>query len=293
MKFPNGKILAFFVGTILHVVAGAADTVPITLINNIPFTKVQVGAASASLMIDSGGSLGISIPEATAKESGSVRLLDSTSKFRDLHGQVYEVRKLVARDVVVGSTRLDPVEGRLHVQWGGAPEGPDAELTKARQAGAIGLGAFGSRSVMFDYRLGTMSIFGPGEQPQVDRQGWQSLPLEYGKAGPSVTLLVNGKPLKFVLDTGTPVNLINADSLAVECRKSVSEARDCDPRALGQVRNVDGRSLGELKAERAKLNGAPFDGMLGAPFFDEHRVLFDLSGHRLFIAPPDAKRDAS
>ena len=98
------------------------------------------------------------------------------------------------------------------------------------------------------------------------------------------------RTLKFVLDTGTPVNLVNAQHLAVAsiaCRKPASGKPDCDPRSLGNVRDSDGHSLGELKAERVKLGGAPFDGLLGAPFFHEHRVLFDLPGHRLLISPPD------
>lgn len=294
-RFLKNRVFIAILGTILPAAADAADLVPITLINDIPFTTVKVGHASARLMIDSGGSLGISMPETMAKTSGSVTLLDSTSKFRDLHGQVYEVRNLVAKEVVIGATRLDPVEGRVHVQWGGAPEGPDAELTKARQAGAIGLAAFGNRPVMFDYRLGNLAIYAPGEDPWAGRQGWQTLRLGYGKEGPSVVFVVNGKPLKFVLDTGTPVNLVNAENLAVAsiaCRKPASGKPDCDPRSLGNVRDSDGHSLGELKAERVKLGGAPFDGLLGAPFFHEHRVLFDLPGHRLLISPPDVKRGA-
>lgn len=293
MKHPVASCCAILLAAaVLHGAARAADVVPITFVNQLPFVTVTVGATTSRLMIDSGGPLGMSIPETTASKAGTVTLLDQKSKFRDLQGQVYEVRNLIANQVVVGATRLGPVEGRVHVQWGGAPEGPDAELTRARQAGAIGLAAFGKRPVMFDYRLGTLTLYEQSEGPQAGRQGWQELPLEYGKEGPRITLTVNGKPLRFVLDTGAQVNLVNTQSLGPvgatsPCQEKPAENRHCDPRALGQVQDSHGRSLGPLAAERIALSGAPFDGILGAPFFQRYRVLFDLSARRLLIAPAD------
>ena len=281
-------------GAVLYAAASAADVVPLTFITGLPFATVKIGAVASRLMIDSGGSLGISIPEKTIRASGSVRLLDQKTRFRDLNGHVYEVQNFVANQVTFGTTELGPIEGQVHVQWGGAPEGPDAELTKARQAGAIGLAAFGKRPVMFDFRSATLSVYEPGEGPQAGQQGWQTLRLESGKIGPNVTLIVNGKPLKFVLDTGAQVNLVNGKSLAPattesSCSSARSDTDTCDPRELGAVQDSSGQSLGKLKAERTDLNGAPFDGILGAPFFRSHKVLFDLAAHRLSISPVDLK----
>jgi hypothetical protein len=281
------RITLLLAGCFLHSVAIAADVVPLTFINGLPFATVKIGATASQLMIDSGGSLGISIPDKTISESGSITLLAQKTKFRDLGGQVYEVQNLVAKQVAVGTTQLDPVEGRVHVQWGGALEGPDAALTRARQAGAIGLAAFGQRPVMFDYRSATLSVFEPGEGPQAGQRGWHELRLESKKIGPSITLVVNGKPLQFVLDTGAQINLVNPKSLAPA--STASTCPSCDPRELGAVQDGSGRPLGSLKAERIDLKGAPFDGILGAPFFQSHKVLFDLAGKRLLIstARPD------
>jgi hypothetical protein len=281
-------------GALLHLTASAVDVVPLTFVNGLPFAMVKIGAVASRLMIDSGGSLTISIPEKTIKESGAIRLLEQKTKFRDLKGQVYEVQNFVADQVTLGSTKLGPINGQVHVQWGGAPEGPEAELTKARQAGAIGLAAFGKRPVMFDYQLATLSLYELGERPQAGQQGWQALRLESGKIGPNVTLIVNGKPLKFVLDTGAQVNLVNSKSLLPVaakflCQPAPKGADNCDPRELGAVQDSSGQSLGKLKAERIDLNGAPFDGILGAPFFQSHKVLFDLAADRLLISPSDAK----
>ena len=298
MKFIiNRHLTVLLAGCVFQSVATAADVVPLTFINSLPFATVKIGATASRLMIDSGGSLGISIPEQTIRDAGSVQLLEQTTKFRDLGGQVYEVQNLVARQVTVGKTELGPVEGRIHVQWGGAPEGQDAALTKARQAGAIDLAAFGKRSVMFDYRRGSLSVYEPGEGPQAGQPGWQELRLESGRIGPHITLTVNGKPLRFVLDTGAQINLVNAKRLAAAatdstCQTAPAGSQSCDPGELGTVQDGNGRSPGKLTAQRIDLNGAPFDGILGAPFFQSRQVLFDLTGNRLLIAPADVEDTA-
>ena len=265
------------------------DNIPVHFINGLPFVAVTVGTVHTEMMFDSGGSLGISVPESTVAGSGSVTLLPEKAKFSDIRGKVYEVPMLVAKDVVVGRTLLPPVKGRIHVQWGGAPEGPEAALTHAREAGAIGLAAFGDFPVMFDYAHGTMTIYAPGKGPQPSDASWQTLHLEFGKEGPYVMLSVAGKPLKFVLDTGAPYTLIKPDSLPAVAsgRCATGTANECDPRFLSDVRDDSGHQLGMLRAQPAALAGAPFDGLLGAPFFSYRRVVFDLAAHRLLITAQD------
>lgn len=270
--------------------AAEQDSIPLHFINGLPFVAVTVGTVHSEMMLDSGGSLGVSIPESTVLGSGSVTVISEKAKFSDIRGKVYEVPMLVAKDVVVGHTLLPPVKGRIHVQWGGTPEGPEAALTRAREAGAIGLAAFGDRPVMFDYAHGTMTIYAPGKGPQPGDANWQTLHLVFGKEGPYVMLSVAGKPLKFVLDTGSPYTLIKPDSLpAVVSGRCATEvaANDCDPGLLSDVRDDSGHQLGILHAQPVALGGAPFDGLLGAPFFSYRRVVFDLAKHRLLITAQD------
>lgn len=269
----------------------APDIVPLRFVNGLPFVQVAVGAARSEMMFDSGGGFGISLPSATIDAAGSVTMLDETSRFSDLLGQAHEVRKLVARRVTVGRTALEPVRGRVHVNWGGAPEGPDAALTRARNGGAIDLLAFGERALMFDYARRTLTIYAPGRHPLADPEvraaGWQALHLEHGKIGPYVTLRVGGKPLKLVLDTGAPLNFINPGSLAGTAGSCDDEGDAPDPCNLPDVRTEGGAALGVMKARAMSLDGAPFDGLLGAPFFAARRVLFDPAAQRLLIAPAD------
>lgn len=283
-------LLAWFASSVVPAAAAAPDVVPLRFVNGLPFVDVRIGAAHSVMMVDSGGKLGIAVPEAAVKAAGTVTLLQEQARFKDIHGQPYSVPKLVAKAVTVGRTRLETVDGMLHSEWGGAPEGPDAPLTRARKGGAIGLAAFGARPLMFDYAHGTLTIYAPGQGPHEGDAGWLALPLDFDRVGPQVTLRVAGKPLKFVLDTGAQVVLVDPASLpagAVAPCPAGSVAEGCDPNLIADVRDAAGHPLGALHAYRQALGGAPFDGLLGAPFFASHRVLFDVAAHRVLIAPAD------
>ena len=245
--------------------------VPLEFINGIPFVNVTIGAASSRVMFDSGGKLGISLPAEAIEKSGSVQVLDEKQKFKDLQGNVYEVPKLMANKVIVGTTLLAPVKGRVHAQWGGAPEGPEAELTRARAGGAIGLDAFANFPLMFDYRQRTLSILDPGQAAELGPPKWHALDLQYDGAGPVVTLVAEGKRLKFVLDTGAQVNLVKRGAA-------------CDTNQACPLRDISGTLNLDMKILNANIDGAPFDGILGAPFFRMHRVVFDLKAGKVLIA---------
>lgn len=276
-------VLAF---TLLPSTSNAADQSSLTFVNDIPFVGVVVGMAKSNMMIDSGGSLLISIPQSTITESKSVDLLEEKNKFRDISGKEYSVQKLVARDVVVGSTKLEPIAGQVHVQWGGAPEGPNAPLTIARKSGALGIGAFGNRKVLLDYHKKVISVYEPSEFLELSLKSWIKIPMEYGNIGPNVTLNVSGKQRKLILDTGAQLNLVNADTfgLSDQCSPSENDSVKCDVNSVGTVSDAAGNQFGELSALRIDLKNAPFDGILGAPFFREYRVIFDVAGKHIYIS---------
>lgn len=261
-----------FAAVVSQQAVAAPDVVPLEFFNGIPFLNVTVGASSSRMMFDSGGRLGISLPAATISQSGSVKVLDEKKKFRDLQGTVYETPRLIVEKVIVGSTMLAPVNGQLHLQWGGAPEGPEAELTKARAGGAIGLEAFTNFPLMFDYKRRTLSILDAAQLAEFGPQKWHILDLMFGGEGPMVTLVADGKRLKFVLDTGAQVNVIKYGAA-------------CDTNQACELRDISGALNLTMKIHRIKLDAAPFDGILGAPFFRAHRVVFDVKDGKLYVAP--------
>ncbi|MCE3261915.1 MAG: hypothetical protein K0R43_994 [Pseudoduganella sp.] len=268
--------LAFFLAIRCASASAAPDIVPLEFVGGIPFVKVTVGAAPAGrMMFDSGGMIGIAVPQSTIEQSGSVKVLDEKRRFSDLLGQVQEVPMLVARDVVLGATHLPPVSGQINTEWGG--NGADADLDAARKGGVIGLEAFAERPLMFDYRRRTMSIYAAGDAHKQEWKKWRALPLSYGKEGPFVTLRVAGVPKKFVLDTGAQVNLVDSGKFACSA--------ECPRPRLPELADAHGKALSVQDAERIDLANAPFDGILGAPFFRSYRVVFDVKGGQLHIAP--------
>ncbi|WP_426343892.1 hypothetical protein ACN9MU_30655 [Pseudoduganella sp. R-32] len=272
MRIVSSFVLAAAISQ--HAVA-APDVIPVELINGLPFINVAVGAASTRAMFDSGGKLGISLPAAVIEKAGTVKVLDEKKKFKDIHGNVYEVPRLLAEKVIVGSTLLAPVAGQAHTTWGGAPEGPEAELTRAREGGAIGLEAFANFPLLFDYKRRTMSILDAEQAALLGTPEWRSLDLRYGGEGPVVTLVAGGKQLKFVLDTGAQVNL-------------VKRGLACNTAQACELRDISGSLMLDMKVYHTNLDGAPFDGILGAPFFRGHRVVFDVKGGKLYVAPNKA-----
>lgn len=251
------------------------DRIPLEFTSGIPFVQVTVGAAAPErMMFDSGGMIGISVPQPTIERSGSVKVLEEKERFSDLQGQVHEVSKLVAQDVFVGKTRFPAVDGQVDTHWGG--ENNDAKLAEALQGGVIGLDMFAARPLMLDYKRRTMSIYAAGQESSADWKNWRSLPLGYGKDGPYLTLRVAGKPKKFVLDTGAQVNLIDAGKF--QC------ASQCPRPRLSALADTGGKALLKQDAELVDLAGAPFDGILGAPFFRSYRAVFDVAGGKLHIA---------
>jgi hypothetical protein len=267
------RIISSFIlaAAVCRPAAAAADVVPLEFVNGIPFLSVTVGAATGRLMFDSGGRMALSLAADTIGKAGTVQVLDEKKRFRDLQGKVHEVDRLMVEKVIVGSTLLAPMKGQAHTQWGGAPEGPEAELTRARAGGAIGLDAFAHFPLMFDYKQRTLSILEPGEAARLGPPQWRALDLQYGSDGPMLTLVAEGRQLKFVLDTGAQVSLIRHGAA-------------CMTYQVCELRDISGALNFDTKIHRVKLDGAPFDGILGAPFFRSHRVVFDVKAGKLYVA---------
>ena len=77
---------------------------------------------------------------------------------------------------------------------------------------------------------------------------------------------------------------MSASSPGIIGRSGSSASKGSRPR-LPKLADADGKELLAQDAERIDLNGAPFDGLLGAPFFRSYRVVFDVQGGQLHIAP--------
>ena len=108
-------------------------------------------------------------------------------------------------------------------------------------------------------------------------------PLTFINLLPFITVKIGATASPLLIDSGGSLafRLLATDSA---CQTAPAGSHTCDPGELGTVQDGNGESLGKLTAQRIDLNGAPFDGILGAPFFQSRKVLFDLAGNRLLMS---------
>jgi len=279
----------------LNVAAGAEmpsmtpRLTPLNFLRGIPFIAVTVGAVETELMFDSGGKLGLTLPDDIIQRSGSVKVLAHKSKFGDAAGNVYEVADLLADKVYVAGVSLStPIAGRAHYSWGlnissGDAEAPD-DLTRKQLNGAIGLEAFDGRALLFDYAHRQLGIYQPGQLPDLSASGWQVFDLKYDNEGPQITLNSAGKSLHFILDTGANLSTLKPSAIndADACSKT-AELSYCGARELTDLQALGGQRLAAQKFVMVEMKEVTFDGILGGDFFSKYLVLFDLAHRKLWI----------
>lgn len=283
---------AFFLAATFNAAAGteAPTLATLSFVRGIPFVPVTVGAVKTELMFDSGGRLGITLPDDLIKRSGSVRVLEHKSKHGDAAGHVYEVADIVADEVSVAGVPLaKPVAGSVHYSWGlnvssGNAGAPD-DLSRKQANGTIGLQAFENQALLFDYAHQQLGIYPPGQLPDLAAAGWESLDLKYDNEGPSIVLKSAEKPLQFVLDTGGNASLIKPSSInySHRCSHGASESAYCGSKQMKDLKTLGGKRFGQQKFELVEMKGVSFDGILGADFFSRYLVIFDLAHHKLWI----------
>jgi clan AA aspartic protease (TIGR02281 family) len=139
---------------------------------------------------------------------------------------------------------------------------------------------------------------------RTDARPSQTVPMAVQAGHPSVQVQVNGKALRFLIDTGADVNLITPSAAAQLALKPTGPSVP----AVGAGGTImitpvlwDSLRVGdiELQQQAASVTEFPqefaYDGVLGAPFlaqfvasFDYEQHRFTLAVHSSFAVPPDA-----
>jgi len=264
--------------------------VSLTFVHDIPAVPVTIGKAHTSLLLDTGGQIGITLSRSLIKRAGTVHILPHTSRHGDAAGHVFEVHDIEADGVALAGLALDRVSGEVNYRWGllaGKSKHAPDDLEALHARGVIGLGALAPRPLLIDYPHGTMTVYPAGEAPKPASGHWLSVPMSYDKLGVSVSLHVGDKVLRMVLDTGSNATIVNPSALDAArfpelC--AVREGNDCGDISLPAVSDDTGNALGDIPVRAVDLKGVPFDGLLGGDFLKQHAVLIDFARGRLWIA---------
>lgn len=295
-RFPNFlKLCTILIYALMTYKDCAAEpsTQALEFVQNLPFLNVKVGNANTRLMFDSGGQLGVTLSKDVITAAGNVKLLDHTSKHGDAAGHVFEVRDILAEQIEVGGVVLKDVPGNEHYKWGleasSDGSGPPKELVDAQRNGTIGLAAFGEHALMFDYASKSLTIFDVDPQTTLDPKQWWVLPLSFDKRGPLVNMRMGSQSLTLALDTGASANILMPAVLGSKryqaaCKHKPKGGNYCGHLDVKDFATPDGVSFGTLGMELVELKGVPFDGLLGAGFFGQHKIIFDVAHGHLWVS---------
>lgn len=269
----------------------AKEVVAVRFIDSVPVIDVRLSDVTASLFLDTGGQLGISVPERLVSQKTGIRRTGSHFKSMDAAGHLFEVEAVVAPSVRIGEMELGPVKGQIHYDWGlnvgrGAP--PDV-----LNNGALGLAAFYPRNLLFDFANGSLTVFDDGESFEHELEaGWKAVPFAYDARGIVVTFSSDGAAASFSLDSPANATVVRLDAKIFE-----RIGLPCDRRAvhdmcgLTTLRNVRAGAmrLADLPVAVVRMGPVPFDGLLGVDFFRKYKIFVDFGSHTLHLreaSPP-------
>lgn len=259
----------------------------------VPFIRVTLGTVKADLMLDTGGQIGITVPETLITPTTGVFLTGRQERRTDVTGKIFHVRQLIAPDVYLDTAKLGPVAGALHYDWGLRINDDDRmPAPESLKAGVIGLGALSSRNMLLDMAQQRLLLYERGGMERPDLSSWQHVPFVYDYEGIVITLHADGVPIRFSLDTGASTSILRDDAAIFTQRPSPCAGKQAEDTHCGIWRltrpESHGMPLDDLDVLVVPMASVPFDGLIGMDFLGSHKVFIDFDTQTLHIqATPD------
>ena len=236
--------------------------VPVAIRHALPDVDVDVDGARLALMIDTGAFAGISLHPSAAARTPGLRFTGSTRRFSDARGNVHVARRFVAREIAIGAFRVRDVEGQELVF--------DEDFAPPNRTGYVGRDLLSRRRLLFDDDAGTLALLaGAPRGDELALRAREPIPMDESDVGLTVEALVDGRPARFVIDSGST--------------HSVRRAARGDGRASVHRVVLGGVALA---IELVDVDAGPpgVDGILGRSFFERRRVLLDIPGRKLWFS---------
>ena len=271
-------------GCIASAAVAAHTTVPVQFIDGLPVVTVTLGDLRADFLVDTGGQIGITVPQPLAVAAAEVTLSADFEKREDAAGHVASVQKLTARSVVVGGAELGPVEGLVNYQWG-LSVGDEAAPSVTKK-GVIGFKALSAKNILFDFPHNALVLFDRHEGGSPDVAGWEKTPFEYDARGVIVKIQVDGIDAALSLDTAATNSMIKRNALLFSKHKSRCAKKEAAEQFCGILNleaKANGASLGRMQFAVVQMGDIPFDGLIGSEFFNSHRVFVDFDSKTLYV----------
>ncbi|MBK8704249.1 MAG: aspartyl protease family protein [Saprospiraceae bacterium] len=173
------------------------------------------------------------------------------------------------------------------------------DLTHKNILGIIGFEGLQEYEIQFDLKQKIMR-FRPGGRAYTDHARMVKVPFEMAGHLPVITMTLGGKKIRFGLDTGASVNVIDEktartnkawlsdlsqEALINDINKNTSRVKRVSTSHLQLLDALDGEMafcVLDLAHIRETAN-MPIDGLLGLPFFRNYSITIDFQGQALYF----------
>lgn len=240
---------------------------PIELRYRLPTVDVLVSGQPFKLFLDLGGFHAISLTTAELSRS-NVRFLESPHEFMNSAGTIFESRRFVAPNVVIGGVSFGDLEGGEFLF-------NDAVAPPERN-GYIGIGLLGQFLVVLDYPAQRVRLYQSGDA--------RALELECGRKGFDVsmenkvaqsTVRTDYGDLLFEWDTGATYNFIRP--AAIRRGESVDRRSDMGQATISIASlRIGAQELGPQEFRVAQFHAPALDAIFGTSFFASRKVCLDM-----------------
>ena len=256
MKTILATLVTLLIAAGSQVTIAPAAPVPFTLEAGLITVPVDVGGRTLPLMLDLGDFRAISLTSAVL-DTVPVEFTGQYDTFTNFAGDQLRARRFVVRNVGLGTLEHDALTGSEDVY--------DPHNPSPNPYGAIGRAFFADGRLTMDYRAGTLTL---ADEPLADAL---VLPLDTTGGMLRVQAVVDGKPLRLLVDTGAQVSVINPGHFAEN-----TLFQDTHSAYRADSLSVDGKDLGQVVLLRMELGVPDFDGILGGDVLGRYLLQVDL-----------------
>lgn len=263
--------------------------------HGLPSSVVKIEGKTIPLLFDTGATNYEIVLSEHALQNMSVHYLEKKNCGKTISGKVC-MQEFIIPEVQIGQFTLRNVRGGVMSKlWGGNDKG--FIQTGASKNGVIGLKLLSKYGVLLDYAHSRVILTSANTYPkEYDVRRWINIPFEL-KGGIFTNTTINGLSENLIWDTGalpsiireTPV--LRAKSIIYKGNPDYCDESDC--RILKAKRFIINKTiipnnwflLSQIEED------LPFDGFIGANYFEQNNVFFDFQNKRIYIQNNQLKHD--
>ena len=240
--------------------------VPLVLRSGMPTTTVSIGGTPLKLFVDLGGYSAIALTEGELRQV-AVRYLTESTRSTNASGDIYETRRFIAPDVLLGGVLLGDLEGNEFVF-------PETAAPPDRN-GYVGFALLSRFLLIVDYPGGSLRLYESGSKDAMIREcGDKSFEIDVVNGVAQTIADTDHGKLVFSWDTGSIRSVIRPSAVGVSVKAGVQTAGAPPHRMTKFV--LGSRDFGPQSFLPIDYRGVAVDGVLGTDFFASRVVCLDI-----------------